>query len=415
MILHANQIQPLELVFSPMMWLKIQFLIMRANFKVLAIGIASKEEPLYIEDMLLLAQYNRPERVKFKERDWEDYKNVTIKTGHSLDHCARIFILTHPKSNEPDAVDLAEFRRLTADAPFAILCTIGKDLVVHVHFEVKLAGAKFSTTLESKIATEVIIDPRSAIGSMDWEGEFIDCTQQQFTDIVDKNPTLSSPISLAVKPSQEQYVSPDVETIEIYLATYSEFFAQSTADRTAELELVEGTKELPRDEIAVLKYISDQITAGKLVQPESNKTENKQTSVFWMPEKVEEIAITEDTYRSMNDEARMNYMLTLGTYISCVEDDELKYDLIALRDRLRTSIVSKGIHSEAPDGIIDTTVIDVPILDDGDMALAVLKLDDDDVLVLGNNPSDEAEDIPMLEDEVEAPKANTAITLKGIR
>ena len=105
------------LVFAPLAWLKLQYLCHAGPTEVAGFGLSHPDDPLYLEDVLVVRQRCTPMTVRLNDAAVADLFDAMIDAGVPLARCARIWIHTHPgASAAPSGTDEETFARVSAAA-----------------------------------------------------------------------------------------------------------------------------------------------------------------------------------------------------------------------------------------------------------------------------------------------------------
>jgi proteasome lid subunit RPN8/RPN11 len=87
-----------ELVFSPLAFLKLQYLCHAGPTEVGAFAISSIQRPLYIEELHTLPQQTSSVSVQFDDAAVADYFDRCVDQGYHPSQFARLWLHTHPGS-----------------------------------------------------------------------------------------------------------------------------------------------------------------------------------------------------------------------------------------------------------------------------------------------------------------------------
>ena len=118
---------PRRLTFSPLAWLKFQFLCHAGPTEVAAFGLASAEDPLYLDEILVLRQQTTAVTVAFDDEAVADLFDRMVDQGIAPERFARVWLHTHPGvSVEPSGVDEETFHRVFCGCDWAVMGILGR-------------------------------------------------------------------------------------------------------------------------------------------------------------------------------------------------------------------------------------------------------------------------------------------------
>ena len=118
---------PKRLTFSPLAWLKFQFLCHAGPTEVAAFGLASKNAPLYLEDILVVRQRCTPVTVAFDDEAVADLFDRMVDAGIPPARFARVWLHTPPGASvEPSHVDEETFQRVFGGCDWAVMGILGR-------------------------------------------------------------------------------------------------------------------------------------------------------------------------------------------------------------------------------------------------------------------------------------------------
>src|SRR5689334_20228025 len=86
------------LTFSPLAWLKLQFLCHAGDTEVGCFAISRSRDLLYIEDLAMVRQQASPINVRFEDDAVADFFDESVDTGLDVQQFGRIWCHTHPGS-----------------------------------------------------------------------------------------------------------------------------------------------------------------------------------------------------------------------------------------------------------------------------------------------------------------------------
>lgn len=124
-----------RLRFSPHAWAKLLYLRDAGPTEVGGFGIGSAEDPLCIQDVVLLPQTCSVLSVLFEETAIADYFEEQVDRGLRPEQFARVWLHTHPGDcAEPSAVDVRTFARVFGHCDWAVMGIIARGGAVHAEF-----------------------------------------------------------------------------------------------------------------------------------------------------------------------------------------------------------------------------------------------------------------------------------------
>jgi len=116
-----------RLTFSPLAWLKLQFLCHVGPTEVAAFGLASVDDPLYLEDILVVRQRCTPVTVGFDDEAVADLFDQMVDAGIPPERFARVWLHTHPGASvEPSGTDEETFHRVFGGCDWAVMAILGR-------------------------------------------------------------------------------------------------------------------------------------------------------------------------------------------------------------------------------------------------------------------------------------------------
>jgi proteasome lid subunit RPN8/RPN11 len=116
-----------ELVFSPLAFLKLQYLCHAGPTEVGAFAISSTQRPLYIEELHTLPQQTSSVSVQFDDAAVADYFDRCVDQGYHPSMFARLWLHTHPGScPRPSGTDEETFHRVFKSSDWAVMAIISR-------------------------------------------------------------------------------------------------------------------------------------------------------------------------------------------------------------------------------------------------------------------------------------------------
>lgn len=164
----------LQLTFSPLAWLKLQYFLHAGDTEIGGFGVASPDNPLYIEDFKTVKQQTSCVTVKFDDTAVADYFEDMAVAGLKPISFGRIWIHTHPgTSPSPSSVDETTLERVFGKCDWSVMFIIARggstyarltynigpkcELMLNVAVDwSKMAKAQFDSTLHKAWAEEFL-------------------------------------------------------------------------------------------------------------------------------------------------------------------------------------------------------------------------------------------------------------------
>ena len=116
-----------RLLFSPFAWLKLQFLCHAGPTEVAACGLSRPDDPLRLDDVLVVRQRATSASVAFDDAAVADLFDRMADGGIPPARFARIWLHTHPGASvEPCGTDEATFARAFGTCDWAVMAILGR-------------------------------------------------------------------------------------------------------------------------------------------------------------------------------------------------------------------------------------------------------------------------------------------------
>jgi hypothetical protein len=116
-----------RLTFTSRAWLKFQFLCHAGPTEVGAFGLTDEDDPLLVEDLLVVKQITTRVTVAFDDAAVADLFDELADIGISPSRFGRIWLHTHPGSSvTPSAVDEETFDRVFRHCDWAVMGILGR-------------------------------------------------------------------------------------------------------------------------------------------------------------------------------------------------------------------------------------------------------------------------------------------------
>jgi hypothetical protein len=116
-----------QLVFAPLAWLKLRFLLHAGETEVGAFGIAAESDLLYVEQLAVPKQRTSEVSVEFEDTAVADHFDGCFDRGITPARCGRIWIHSHPGSSPlPSSTDEQTFQRAFGNCDWAVMAIIAR-------------------------------------------------------------------------------------------------------------------------------------------------------------------------------------------------------------------------------------------------------------------------------------------------
>ena len=115
------------LTFSTLAWLKFQFLCHAGPTEVGGFALSHPDDPLFIEDVLVVQQNCTVVSVAFEDVAIADLFEDMTDAGIAPNRFARIWLHTHPGASvDPSSVDETTFARVFGGCDWSIMAILGR-------------------------------------------------------------------------------------------------------------------------------------------------------------------------------------------------------------------------------------------------------------------------------------------------
>ncbi|MBX9583968.1 MAG: hypothetical protein K2X87_27020 [Gemmataceae bacterium] len=118
---------PGRLVFAPLAWLKLQYLCHAGPTEVAGLGLSHPDDPLYLEDVLVVRQRATSVTVAFDDAAVADLFDDMADAGVPPARFARVWTHTHPGASvTPSFTDEVTFARVFGGCDWAVMAILGR-------------------------------------------------------------------------------------------------------------------------------------------------------------------------------------------------------------------------------------------------------------------------------------------------
>ena len=115
------------LTFTALAWLKLQFLCHAGPTEIGGFGFSCRNDPLFIEDFLLVHQTCTPVTAVFDDVSVADLFEDMADAGVPASRFARVWLHTHPGSSvDPSPTDESTFARVFGACDWSVMAILGR-------------------------------------------------------------------------------------------------------------------------------------------------------------------------------------------------------------------------------------------------------------------------------------------------
>ena len=115
------------MTFAPLAWLKLQYLCHAGDTEVGGFGVTARDDLLYVEDFVTVAQDVSSVSVRFRDDAVADFFETSVDAGLTPERFARVWLHTHPGSFvTPSGTDEATFARVFGRCDWAVMFILGR-------------------------------------------------------------------------------------------------------------------------------------------------------------------------------------------------------------------------------------------------------------------------------------------------
>jgi hypothetical protein len=114
-------------MFAPLAWLKLQYLCHAGPTEVAGFGLSAEDDPLYLEDVLVVRQQATAVTVALDDAAVADLFEDMADAGIPPARFARVWVHTHPGASvTPSFTDEATFARVFGGCDWAVMAILGR-------------------------------------------------------------------------------------------------------------------------------------------------------------------------------------------------------------------------------------------------------------------------------------------------
>lgn len=165
-----------KIVFSPYAWAKLKFIRDLGDTEVGFFGVGAADNPLFIEDVMMVKQVCSGVTVEFDEDAVNAYVEDMAELGYTMDQCFRVWIHTHPGSSPtPSGVDETTFAKCFGAPAWSVMFIIAKggDTYCRIKYT---AGPGYAMTLPVEVTTDCAFP---GVNYDEWIAEYEDCCSRE--------------------------------------------------------------------------------------------------------------------------------------------------------------------------------------------------------------------------------------------
>lgn len=133
-----------RLTLTPAAWLKWQFLCHAGPTEVAALGLSAEDDPLTLDDLLVVRQRASTASVEFDDAAVADLFDEWTDAGFPPARFARVWLHTHPgASPDPSRTDERTFARAFGSCDWSVMAILGRTgrTYARLHFAAGPGGA----------------------------------------------------------------------------------------------------------------------------------------------------------------------------------------------------------------------------------------------------------------------------------
>lgn len=130
-----------RLRFTPTAWAKWRFLRDQGPTEIAAFGRSSLDDPLLVEDLILVSQTATVVSVAFDDEAVAVYFDEQVDQGRQPAEFARIWLHTHPGDSPlPSTTDEATFRRVFGECSWSVMAILARGGASYARLQGNLGG-----------------------------------------------------------------------------------------------------------------------------------------------------------------------------------------------------------------------------------------------------------------------------------
>jgi proteasome lid subunit RPN8/RPN11 len=169
------------LVFAPLAWLKLQFLCHAGPTEVAGFGLSHPDDPLYLEDVLIVRQRCTEATVALDDAAVADLFDDMADAGIPPSRFARIWVHTHPGASvTPSGIDEETFARVFGNCDWALMAILGRTGQTSARLRFNVGpGAALEIPTMVDWADWPVVASEVAVRMADWQREYSTLVERQ--------------------------------------------------------------------------------------------------------------------------------------------------------------------------------------------------------------------------------------------
>ncbi len=170
-------------MFAPLAWLKLQHLCHAGPTEVAAFGLSAPDDPLYLDDVLVVRQRATPVAVAYDDAAVADLFDAMADAGVPPARFARVWVHTHPGASvAPSPTDDATFARAFGRCDWAVMAVLGRTgrTSARLRFNAGPGGdVALRTAVDWAAWPKAAADPERPLSERlaDWSAEYADLVE----------------------------------------------------------------------------------------------------------------------------------------------------------------------------------------------------------------------------------------------
>jgi proteasome lid subunit RPN8/RPN11 len=158
-----------KLQFSPTAWAKLLYVRDAGDTEIGGFAVTRSNDPLFVEDLVLVAQFCTAVHVEFDDNSVADYFHRMVDAGRRPEQFGRIWVHTHPgNSAQPSGTDEVTFARAFGRSDWAVMFILarGGQMVARLRYN---SGPGVDVDLPVEVA---YAHPFAASDEIAWQAEY---------------------------------------------------------------------------------------------------------------------------------------------------------------------------------------------------------------------------------------------------